>query len=125
MKRLSGFVRQRAERMASENPEAIVTILDHTGRVVETSPTSEALLGYQSSERVGEQSIKFMCPSDVDHATLAFQDALLTGESVAFGFTFRTKDGDQLPVRCILYAVQDPHTEEFFVLAKSIPNGRE
>jgi PAS domain S-box-containing protein len=111
--------------MASENPEAIVTVLDHTGRVMETSPTSETLLGYQASERVGEPSLKFVCPSDIDHATLAFQDALLTGESVVFGFTFCTKSGGRLTVRCVLYALHDPHTDEFFVLAKSVPDGRE
>lgn len=125
MNHLSGLVRERAERMASENPEAIVTVLDHTGRVMDTSPTSELLLGYRPSERVGRPSIKFMCPSDVEHARLAFQDALLTGESVVFGFAFVTKTGAQLQVRCVMYAFSDPDSGELFVLSKSVPDDRD
>lgn len=125
MERLKRSVRKRAEQMASENPQAIVTVLDSGGRVVHTSPTSESLLGYPHSERVGKPSVQFVCRHDVDHAELAFQDALLTGESVTFGFTFRTKDGGQLPVRCTLYAIGGPGSEACFVLAKSIPDHRQ
>jgi PAS domain S-box-containing protein len=124
MNTLSGSVRKRAEHMASENPDAIVSVLDCDGRLIDTSPASELLLGYRHSERIGRPSLKFICPADADHAALAFQDALLNGESVVFGFKFLTKAGAQLPVRCILYSLQDPASGELFVLAKSVPDGR-
>ena len=114
-------VRSRATRLEQDNPGAIVSVLDRLGVVKYASPSTQSLLGFAPDERIGRASSHFIAPADVDHATLAFQDAVLNGESVCFGMAFVTKNGARLPVRCTLYAMLDTDADELFVIAKSVP----
>jgi PAS domain S-box-containing protein len=112
----------QAQAAAQQAPSALVTLLDKGGRIVYTSPSSETMLGYPPDERVGKKSVDYMMPADVDLATIAFQDALLTGESVDIGITFVTKTGGQLGTRAVLYALRDDdEADEVFILAKMLP----
>ena len=111
----------RTQTTAAQHPNAIVSLLDKAGKIAYTTPNSEKLIGYAPSERIGRNGLKYLLPSDADLITIAFQDALLTGESVEVGATYITKSGGRLPVRAMLYALTDDDSDEVFVLARMVP----
>jgi diguanylate cyclase (GGDEF)-like protein/PAS domain S-box-containing protein len=70
---------ERRFRALIENSSDVVTVLDAIGIVLYDSPSTERVLGYSMSERVGSSGFDYVHPEDLDSATAVLRRVMDDG----------------------------------------------
>jgi PAS domain S-box-containing protein len=71
-----------------------IKVLDLEGKILQTNPSFQSMIGYREDELAGNHFHKFLHPDDVRKAISLFQDVKMKGTS-SFRFEHRTLHRDQ------------------------------
>jgi two-component system cell cycle sensor histidine kinase/response regulator CckA len=81
-------------RKLIENTSDIITLIDSSGVIKYTSPSTHRLLGYTAAEMVGRSVFEFLDPSELDSVRRGLGDALSDpGARPPAEYRFRHRDG--------------------------------
>jgi PAS domain S-box-containing protein len=85
------------------DPAAVVIFDDSTGRIVQANNAARCLFGYHRGE-IERMRIEDLCAPDTDTRSYAAEIRAAKSNSTQFGFRgFRTKTGDPVPARLLVY----------------------
>ncbi len=125
MQPLSDGIQDQADRLIGRSPEtAMIAVFDYDGVYHFASASHLPILGYDPAELVGRRLAEFITPEDLEHANLAFMDAVIADISIEIGIQLVKRSGDKLPVRAQAWNIEDAGTGRKFMLGRSIPVSR-
>jgi two-component system cell cycle sensor histidine kinase/response regulator CckA len=84
----------RRQALVFETLSEVVFITDTEGRITDTNPAAEQLLGYSKSEMIGKPAVQFHHPSDIDADRAEIRAALARDGRWAGEVRFATKHGE-------------------------------
>jgi PAS domain S-box-containing protein len=101
---------ERAEKLAAQSPQALVALYAFDDTCRWASPSHHDILGYTANEMVGRSWKEFIAAEDHAHATLAGDDAILSGRSIEFTIQARAKTGGALTLKGTAWGMVDRET---------------
>ena len=90
----SALQREIAERRRIfENSLDLILVVDRRGTILQVSPSSSAILGYDPEEMIGKGGARFLHPGDLDATRMEMRAARQSGEMRNFECRYLHKDG--------------------------------
>jgi PAS domain S-box-containing protein len=119
MPKLSGGIMSEVEKVVRENPDAAVSLMDLEGLCCYWSPSAQSMFGYSAQDlldAIGRHYSQFTDPRELARNQLAYQDALLNGESINIQSDVKLKSGGYRRMSGTGRQLVDESTGDIYVL---------
>lgn len=109
-------------RALIEGSSDIITILDESGSIVYQSPSTSRVLGYEPSERLGDNAFEYVHPDDQEHTFAEFFRALEDPSYIpTIEHRYRHADGSYLTLESRgQNRFNDPNVQGFVVNTRDV-----